>query len=467
VYHVTLLFELTVDGKTSEGPKEQIMRRYTIFSLTRVLFSFLLGCLIWHPDPANAQLSKWLNHQLLGSNNNGYRPLTPGPNSNAGNNPGYYRPISDPINPLTGMNTQVVMNIYSLAPDVSPSNALPPQRPNPKKSQDLLSQGDQLIAKGDYYNAEQKLFLAYTYDRTNPIVYNDLGVACDRMNHLQAALQYYKEAATLNPNFAQAYYNAGLDEYAYAGPIPGFPLFTKALQLDGSHADWWCWVGNEKVLTGQNSDALYYFTQAIKLNSNYAQAYFYRGVLEMRLSEDTPGHADLQRARALYPAYGPTIAKFMTALMAARKIEKQIQEAQAQAAVNERRSEQQAKDYYQHHQRSITAVVAEGPRYYEAVYNAARQSGETSEQAAQKEQTARDQYNKDVALQNAWENSDYSMMDRINAGEASQEDIESYNPSDSPTADNDGGGSEESYSSSEPETSAPEEAPASEGGGEE
>jgi hypothetical protein len=458
------------------------MRKYGICNLSLVFAYCLLAGVMWHPAPANAQTSNWLRHQLFGSkannqngnspqqNNNGYQPTPgpgPGPGPTTGYNPSYYRPVSNPVNPLTGMNSQAVMTIYSLPPDVSPSNALPPQRPNPKKSEDLLSQGDQLIAKGDYYNAEQKLFLAYTYDRTNAVVYNDLGVACDRMNHMQAALQYYKEAATLNPNFAQAYYNAGLDEYAYAGPIPSFPLFTKALQLDGSHADWWCWVGNEKVLNGQNSDGMYYFTQAIKLSSNFAEAYYYRGMLEMRLNEDTPGHADLQKARSLNPAYGPNITKFMAALMAARKIEKQIQEAQAAAAERARKSEQAAKDYYQRHRHSIVAVVAEGPRYYESVYNEARHAGETSEQASEKEQAAHDQYNKDVALQNAWENNDYSMMDRINAGEASREDIESYNPSDSETAaSGGGGGSEESYSSSEPETSAPEEAPVSEGGGE-
>jgi tetratricopeptide (TPR) repeat protein len=460
-----------------------MMRRFGALTLSRVFVCCLIMYIFGSAAPANAQLSNWLRHQLLGSSggnqnsngpqqNNGgsYPPPPPGRNQESGYNPGYYRQISNPINPLTGMNAQVVMNIYSLPPDVSPQNALPPQRPNPKKAVGLLTEGDQLIAQGDYYNAEQKLFLAYTYDRSNAQVYNDLGVACDRMNHLQAALEYYKEAATLNPNYAQAYYNAGLDEYAYAGPIPGFPLFTKALQLDGTHADWWCWVGNEKVLNGDNSDALYYFTQAIKLNSNYADAYFSRGVLEMRLSEDSAGHADLQKARAINPAYGPSIAKFMTALMAARKVEREIEEAQAAAAKQARRSEQEARNYYQAHQRSITAVVAEGPRYYESAYNQARNDGESTSQAAEAEQAAQDQYNKDVALQNAWENSDYSMMDRINSGEASREDIESYNPSDSSSSDysgggGDGGGSGESYSSSEPATSAPEDSDGGGGGG--
>jgi len=431
-----------------------------------------MAFLMCHPAPAHAQFSNWLRHQLLGSNagntngnnsqqnNSGYQQLTPGPNQEAG----YYRPVTNPINPLTGMNSQVVMNIYSLPPDVSPSNAMSPQRPNPGKARDDLAQGDQLLASGDYYDAEQKLFLAYTYDRTNPVVYNDLGVACDRMNHMGAALQYYKEAATLNPNFAQAYYNAGLDEYAYAGPIPSFPLFTKALQLDGTHADWWTWVGNEKVLNGQNSDALYYFTQAIHLNSRYAEAYYYRGMLNMRLNNDAQGHADLQRARALDPAYGPSIASFMTALAAARKIEHEIEEAQAQAA----ESAQNAKNYYETHQRSIVAVVAEGPRYYQSVYYAAKQQGESNEQASEKEQAALDQYNKDVALQNAWENNDYSMMNKINSGEASREDIESYNPSDSPSSDGGGGGGDDSYSSSEPAASdSSDEAPASDGGGDE
>jgi tetratricopeptide (TPR) repeat protein len=84
----------------------------------------------------------------------------------------------------------------------------------------------------------------------------------------------YNQAITINPNYAQAYYNRGI-------------------------------VRNE---LGDKPGAIDDYTQAIKFNPNLAQAYGNRAYVYYQLGDKQKAREDLQRAAQLFKAQGNTAA---------------------------------------------------------------------------------------------------------------------------------------------------------------
>ena len=315
-----------------------------------------------------------------------------------------------------------------------------------------IVQGNQFINEGRYQDATRPLLDAIQANPNSAVAYNDLGVAYMGLKQYPVAAQYLLEATRRDPGMALAYRNLG-SAYDQTSARQAIPYYTKVLQLTPNDSQVWAWRGYDYAVCGDRSDAMFGLTRAIHLNPRYADAYHWRGVVELHVRQDKAAYADLRRSRMLNPSLGAAIAQDIRAATAQRQQEIAEQRAAARARAEE--------EHIASRMPEIRRIAREGPRYYEAIYREARRDGETEGEARAKEEAARATWDRDVALQNAWEHNDQETMSHIEAGDWSQEQIANYNADDHPETENNGEyNGENPAPASEPE---PEPAP-SEGG---
>ncbi len=320
-----------------------------------------------------------------------------------------------------------------------------------------LDQGNDLINHGNYYQAAIVLRQAIGANPLNSMAYNDLGCAYMDMKQWNQAIPCLAQAIHVGTTSKLPYRNLGIS-YDQTSAADAIPYYTHALQIDPTDSEVWGWRGYDHAVTGQTSAALYDYKKSLQLKPS-ADVYHWRGNLELSLGQDAAGYADLRESRSLNPNLGPEIAADIKSIIAERTQKNKIASSREKFVAQERR---------------IESIVAEGPRYYQAVYTAAKENGDSEQEADQLSEQARENYNRDVALQNAWEAGDYDTLNKIEAGEMSNDEIEAYNPSGQSNSGSDESPSENdnSYQPSDNEGSmssggddAPAEAPVDTGGG--
>ena len=104
------------------------------------------------------------------------------------------------------------------------------------------------------------------------------GIACcyKKLHQFDSALNYYKEALSLEPNsksyylLAKCYYSMGKKEYA-------IEIYDKAIELNPNYAE--AYFNKGVCLSNLNfkSEAIEMYNKTIELNPNFIDAYFQRG----------------------------------------------------------------------------------------------------------------------------------------------------------------------------------------------
>lgn len=108
-------------------------------------------------------------------------------------------------------------------------------------------------------------------------VLNNLGVAYQKNNELQKALEMYSRAISANPPYTYAYYNLG---YIYF-------MLGDAVQENYNLALYY-------FSEGHVEQAIENFTKAIELNREFAAAYYYRGQVYYVVGQYDKAKADFQ-----------------------------------------------------------------------------------------------------------------------------------------------------------------------------
>ena len=125
----------------------------------------------------------------------------------------------------------------------------------------------------------------------------NLGIELLRLDQFGEALGHLQEAVALDPALAHAQMHLGLALAARGESRAAIGRYRKATGISPSYAEAWNNLGAELATVGEASEAARHFREALKIKPNYADAHLNLGLL--RASEGRCGEAQAHYREAL------------------------------------------------------------------------------------------------------------------------------------------------------------------------
>ena len=123
----------------------------------------------------------------------------------------------------------------------APADAAGGKRGNAKRSQELSLKAFDLAQRAvhasDFQRAKREFEIALSYDEKNYVGYLGLGVAEISLSHVQAAIEAYRRAAELKPDYVDAYYNLACAYARLGDRKETLANLNKAVQLGFAEPD--------------------------------------------------------------------------------------------------------------------------------------------------------------------------------------------------------------------------------------
>jgi tetratricopeptide (TPR) repeat protein len=166
--------------------------------------------------------------------------------------------------------------------------------------------GSALIEKGQVDAATAYYEKAVQLNTSDPAAYNNLGIISLRSDHVDQAIEYYKKAVAMKPTSAEARYNLG-NAFARKGSLEdAIACYTAALRLEYAPVEGARVENNLAVALqrlGKFDEAVEHFSDALRLNANYAEAHCNLGRMLAQQGRRDEAVAHLKEALRLRPGY--------------------------------------------------------------------------------------------------------------------------------------------------------------------
>lgn len=160
-------------------------------------------------------------------------------------------------------------------------------------------QGDQLFGQGKYEEAisEYSRYIEYNPDDIKSI-YNR-GRAYEELGEFEKSLADYERALKVDAKNINALMSIGKFHFRNENYGDAAFYFDKAIKVKGGSptAHFLSARSNHKI--GETTKAMEGYDRAISLDSDYGEAYLYRGALKVFLGKKSSGCSDLKKANAL------------------------------------------------------------------------------------------------------------------------------------------------------------------------
>jgi protein O-GlcNAc transferase len=160
-------------------------------------------------------------------------------------------------------------------------------------------QRDEKVAAADYIGQ------AIDADRARPEYHNSLGNVYRTLGRPVDAIEEFREALRLKPNFSIAYNNLGI-ALADCGQSRGsLACFEQAVQLDPRNMQAWMNLGSALLELGKLANAAICFEHAIDIAPNQGDAFAQLGRCQARLGKSDEAIAAYERAVVLFGDRAP------------------------------------------------------------------------------------------------------------------------------------------------------------------
>ena len=133
--------------------------------------------------------------------------------------------------------------------------------------------------------------------------FNNIGLAYQRLNRLDQALENHDQAITLNKQYAEAYLNRGNALQGLGRVSEAYDSYCKALELIPDYAEAFYNCANILKDSNRPEEALLNYDHALKIRPDFAQAYGNRGIVLRDLDRAQEALVSYERAIALDPGY--------------------------------------------------------------------------------------------------------------------------------------------------------------------
>jgi len=109
------------------------------------------------------------------------------------------------------------------------------------------------------------------------LVYNYYGLALEAQGDLKKAIQSYRKAILIDPNFADGHHNLALSLKSIGNIGAAIDGYAKAISINPEHFIAHNNLGNALCSIGKLEEAIKSYSKAIKVNPNFSEAYFNMG----------------------------------------------------------------------------------------------------------------------------------------------------------------------------------------------
>lgn len=164
----------------------------------------------------------------------------------------------------------------------------------------FLERGKALYHLANYNEAESMFEHAMVLSPENVEIYQQWCLMNIERKSFHIAMSYINKAIEINDQQANNWYLKGRALMGLEEGDGALVAIYQGLELDGEHPE----VGHNYLgmvyeMMGKKQQAKDNYTQAIKLNDEYADAYYHRGLLLKQMNDLKAADADFRRASAL------------------------------------------------------------------------------------------------------------------------------------------------------------------------
>jgi tetratricopeptide (TPR) repeat protein len=142
---------------------------------------------------------------------------------------------------------------------------------------------------------------AYTLKPDFAEAHNNLGNIYKDQGRLDEAVREYQTAITIDPEHAKAYYNIGLIYYKQGRFVEASRAFEVAIQHDPAYADAYNNLGLVEKALGHPDEAVKHYRTAIALNPEHVEAHNNLGVIYKQMGKYNQAIVEFQTASSLKP----------------------------------------------------------------------------------------------------------------------------------------------------------------------
>jgi protein O-mannosyl-transferase len=135
---------------------------------------------------------------------------------------------------------------------------------------------------GLWYNSETLWTHAATVAPNSPIPPNNLGIAYYERQEYARAIASYERAVTLEPRYAEGFYNAGLACEAEGRSPEALSRYSRAIEANPGYVPAYINKGNLVLAAGKSAEAMDLYERALAIDPGSADAYYHTGLALMR-----------------------------------------------------------------------------------------------------------------------------------------------------------------------------------------
>ena len=155
-----------------------------------------------------------------------------------------------------------------------------------------------------YWNNSFTLFShAIEVTQSNYIAYNNLGVTYDKLGRHQEAMESYKQAIRIKPDYADAHFNLGNAYGKHGRYQDAIESYKQAIRIKPDFAMAHFNLGNAYDKLGHHQEAMESYKQAIRIKPDYADAHYNLGVTCYKLGRYQDAVESYRQATRIKPDY--------------------------------------------------------------------------------------------------------------------------------------------------------------------
>lgn len=155
--------------------------------------------------------------------------------------------------------------------------------------------------RGDYAQALSQIDLALTINSGNSLLWNQRGLALQRLQRFDDALASYDRALAGWPDHAETLCNRGVALYELKRFDEALASYDRALAVRPHYAEALCYRGSALLALKRQEEALASYDGALAIQPAYAEALSYRGDVLVELKRPEEALASYDQALAIAP----------------------------------------------------------------------------------------------------------------------------------------------------------------------